>query len=234
MAADEARSVPATSSRPSLPRCLRPPASAQGGRLRCRRPGRCRSRRPPLARRDARRHVYRASASRLGIACRGRHCRAGAPGGSCSNAGNALGHLTGAQAMSIAIDKARQFAAASCRCGTASFRYCGKYAQQRRRPAASPSRCANTRPLMPAPGGAERVVATSDCDRAADLGRNSIMARHGDKRSRDGQDPHGRQGQGADPADLAVTAQGAPTTNAAERSPACCCVRRRQGFGLSS
>ena len=76
------------------------------------------------------------------------------------DAGHALGQLTGIQAMTHAIDKARQFAAGIV-VGSSrlSFRYRrGVMPFRRQMPAASASRCAIRCPLMPALGGAERVV----------------------------------------------------------------------------
>ena len=69
------------------------------------------------------------------------------------DAGNALGHLTGEQAMGIAIDKARQFAAGivSVRHGF-HFGTAGKYAQQAAQAGCIGIAMCNTRPLMPAPG----------------------------------------------------------------------------------
>ena len=75
------------------------------------------------------------------------------------DAGNALGQLTGNQAMSLAIGKARQFAAGivSVRHGF-HFGTAGRYARQAAEAGCVGIAMCNTRPLMPAPGGAERVV----------------------------------------------------------------------------
>jgi LDH2 family malate/lactate/ureidoglycolate dehydrogenase len=80
-------------------------------------------------------------------------------GAAVLDAGHALGQITGRQAMATAIAKAREFAA-----GVVAVRHgfhfgtAGRYAVQ-----AADENCigiamCNTRPLMPAPGGAERVV----------------------------------------------------------------------------
>src|SRR5262249_21207803 len=75
------------------------------------------------------------------------------------DAGHALGQLTGQQAMTIAIDKAGRFAAGivSVRHGF-HFGTAGRYARQAAEAGCIGIAMCNTRPLMPAPGGAERVV----------------------------------------------------------------------------
>ena len=61
----------------------------------------------------------------------------------------------------------------------------------------------NTRPLMPAPGGAERVVGNNPIAIAVPTRRaNSHCARHGHQRSGDGQDPHGGEGRSAHSGEL--------------------------------
>lgn len=73
--------------------------------------------------------------------------------------GNALGHLVGDQAMGMAIERARRYGA-----GVAAVRHGFHFGTARRFALqATNSGCVgiamcNTRPLMPAPGGAERVV----------------------------------------------------------------------------
>ena len=75
------------------------------------------------------------------------------------DAGNALGHLTGDQAMAMAIDRARKFGA-----GIAAVRHGFHFGTARRFALQAAARdcigivACNTRPLMPAPGGAERVT----------------------------------------------------------------------------
>jgi LDH2 family malate/lactate/ureidoglycolate dehydrogenase len=75
------------------------------------------------------------------------------------DAGHMLGHLTGTQAMHIAITKAEQYAAGivSVRHGF-HFGAAGRYSQQAAQAGCIGIAMCNTRPLMPAPGGAERVV----------------------------------------------------------------------------
>src|SRR6202142_3542048 len=78
------------------------------------------------------------------------------------DAGNALGQLTGEQATTLAIDKARQFSAGivAVRHGF-HFGAAGRYARQAAVAGCVGIAMCNTRPLMPAPGGAERVVGTN-------------------------------------------------------------------------
>lgn len=75
------------------------------------------------------------------------------------DAGHALGQLTGAQAMNIAIAKAQQHTAGivSVRHGF-HFGAAGRYALMAAEQNCIGIAMCNTRPLMPAPGGAERVV----------------------------------------------------------------------------
>lgn len=75
------------------------------------------------------------------------------------DAGNALGHLTADQAMAISVERARRFAA-----GVVAVRHAFHFGTARRYALqAAAADCigivaCNTRPLMPAPGGAERLV----------------------------------------------------------------------------
>ena len=75
------------------------------------------------------------------------------------DAGNALGHLTGDQAMEICVERAKKFGVAAV-----AVRHGFHFGTARRfAVAAAEQDCigiamCNTRPLMPAPGGAERVV----------------------------------------------------------------------------
>lgn len=75
------------------------------------------------------------------------------------DAGHALGHLTGDQAIGLAIDRARTYGA-----GIVAVRHGFHFGTARRYAVhAANEGCigivaCNTRPLMPAPGGAERVV----------------------------------------------------------------------------
>jgi LDH2 family malate/lactate/ureidoglycolate dehydrogenase len=75
------------------------------------------------------------------------------------DAGHALGQLTGTQAMNMAIAKAAQHAAGivTVRHGF-HFGAAGRYALQAAEQGCIGIAMCNTRPLMPAPGGAERAV----------------------------------------------------------------------------
>ncbi len=75
------------------------------------------------------------------------------------DAGHALGQFTGRQAMSLAVAKAKEFAAGmvAVRHGF-HFGTAGRYARQAAAAGCIGVAMCNTRPLMPAPGGAERVV----------------------------------------------------------------------------
>jgi LDH2 family malate/lactate/ureidoglycolate dehydrogenase len=78
------------------------------------------------------------------------------------DAGHALGHLVGDQAMCIAVERARRFAV-----GVVAVRHGFHFGTARRFALqAAAAGCigivmCNTRPLMPAPGGAERLVGNS-------------------------------------------------------------------------
>ena len=86
-----------------------------------------------------------------------RHIRS--PGRGRARRRNALGQLTGLQAMDMAIGKAKEFATGivAVRHGF-HFGTAGTYAQQAAAADCIGIAMCNTRPLMPAPGGAERVV----------------------------------------------------------------------------
>ena len=120
------------------------------------------------------------------------------------DAHNALGHLTGDQAIKIAVERARRFGA-----GLVAVRHGFHFGTARRFALkAADGDCigivmCNTRPLMPAPGGAgTRGGKQSDRYCRAVRRPGSHRARHGHERSRDGQDPHGREGRGEDPRHL--------------------------------
>jgi LDH2 family malate/lactate/ureidoglycolate dehydrogenase len=129
-----------------------------------------------------------------------------------------LGHLAADQAMAMAVDKARAhgIGAVAVRHGF-HFGAAGRYAAQAAKAGCLGIAMANTRPLMPAPGGAEAVVGNNPIaigvptlqgppiimDMATSegaLGRIRVAAAKGE----------------AIPATWAVTADGAPTTDPAE------------------
>jgi LDH2 family malate/lactate/ureidoglycolate dehydrogenase len=75
------------------------------------------------------------------------------------DAGHAFGHLTGAQSIDIAVSRAKQHGVGivAVRHGF-HFGTAGRYAQRAADKDCIGIAMCNTRPLMPAPGGAERVV----------------------------------------------------------------------------
>ena len=133
------------------------------------------------------------------------------------DAGHALGQLTGDQAIALAIERARRFGA-----GIVAVRHAFHFGTARRYAVkAADAGCigiiaCNTRPLMPAPGGAERVVGNnplaiavpSDSPMPIVLDMATSEAAMGKIRIAD-------KGGAPIPGGWAVTADGAPTTNAA-------------------
>lgn len=134
------------------------------------------------------------------------------------DAGNALGHLTGDQAMAIAVSKARQHAAGivTVRHGF-HFGAAGRFVKQAAEADCIGIAMCNTRPLMPAPGGAERVVGNnplaiaipSDGEIPVVLDMATSEAAMGKIRMAD-------KAGNPIPSTWAVTADGAPTTSPAE------------------
>jgi LDH2 family malate/lactate/ureidoglycolate dehydrogenase len=75
------------------------------------------------------------------------------------DAGHALGQLTGEQAMGLAVERAKRFGVGIVAVRHAfHFGTARRYAQQAARAGCIGLVMCNTRPLMPAPGGTERVV----------------------------------------------------------------------------
>lgn len=131
------------------------------------------------------------------------------------DAGHALGHLTGAQAMTMAIDKARQFASGivSVRHGF-HFGTAGKYAQQAAQAGCVGIAMCNTRPLMPAPGGAERVVGNNPIAIALPTaGEIPIVLDMATSEAAMGKIRMAERAKQDIPPSWAVTADGAQTTN---------------------
>jgi LDH2 family malate/lactate/ureidoglycolate dehydrogenase len=134
------------------------------------------------------------------------------------DAGNALGQLTAMQAMNIAIDKARQFAAGivTVRHGF-HFGTAGRYALHAAEAGCVGIAMCNTRPLMPAPGGAERVVGNNPLAIALPAdGEIPIMLDMATSEAAMGKIRMAEKAKAAIPPTWAVTAQGLPTTNASE------------------
>jgi LDH2 family malate/lactate/ureidoglycolate dehydrogenase len=152
------------------------------------------------------------------------------------DAGNALGHLTGLQAMSIAVDKAQQFAAGivSVRHGF-HFGTAGKYALQAAEAGCIGIVMCNTRPLMPAPGGAERVVGNNPIAIALPTaGEIPILLDMATSEAAMGKIRLAEKAKQSIPPTWAVTAQGMPTADPGEAIAGMLLpAGGAKGFGLS-
>ena len=134
------------------------------------------------------------------------------------DAGNALGQLTGRQAMAIAVDKAKEFGA-----GVVAVRHgfhfgtAGKYAEQAAAADCIGIAMCNTRPLMPAPGGAERIVGNNPIAVALPTDDEiPLILDMATSEAAMGKIRIAERAKEPIPATWAVTAQGEPTTNPAE------------------
>ena len=152
------------------------------------------------------------------------------------DAGHALGQLTGQQAMTIAIDKAKQFAAGivSVRHGF-HFGAAGRYALQAAAADCIGIAMCNTRPLMPAPGGGERVVGNNPIAIAIpSAGEIPILLDMATSEAAMGKIRMAEKSGEAIPATWAVTAAGAPTTSATDAIAGMLLpMAGAKGFGLS-
>jgi LDH2 family malate/lactate/ureidoglycolate dehydrogenase len=152
------------------------------------------------------------------------------------DAGHALGQLTGMQAMSIAIEKARQFAAGivSVRHGF-HFGTAGKYALQGAEAGCIGIAMCNTRPLMPAPGGAERVVGNNPIAIALPTADDiPVMLDMATSEAAMGKIRMAEKAKEAIPSTWAVTGQGLPTTSPSEAIAGMLLpAGGAKGFGLS-
>ncbi|MGA7788657.1 MAG: Ldh family oxidoreductase [Xanthobacteraceae bacterium] len=152
------------------------------------------------------------------------------------DAGHALGQLTGSQAMAIAVDKARQFAT-----GVVSVRHgfhfgaAGRYAVQATEAGCIGVAMCNTRPLMPAPGGAERVVGNNPIAIALPTdGEIPIVLDMATSEAAMGKIRMAEKAHEKIPPNWAVTAQGLPTTDASEAIAGMLLpAAGAKGFGLS-
>ena len=152
------------------------------------------------------------------------------------DAGHALGQLTGIRAMTIAVDKARRFAA-----GVVSVRHgfhfgtAGRYARQAAEAGCIGIAMCNTRPLMPAPGGAERVVGNNPIAIAVPTdGAIPIVLDMATSEAAMGKIRMAEKANEAIPPTWAVTAQGEPTTNPSEAIEGMLLPSGgAKGFGLS-
>jgi len=132
--------------------------------------------------------------------------------------GHALGHLTGQQAMQMAVNKARQFAAGivTVRHGF-HFGTAARYAVQAAEADCIGIAMCNTRPLMPAPGGAERVVGNNPIAIALPTdGEIPIVLDMATSEAAMGKIRMADKAGEAIPPTWAVTAAGETTTSAAE------------------
>ena len=152
------------------------------------------------------------------------------------DAGHALGHLTGRQAMAIAVDKSRAHGAGivSVRHGF-HFGTAGRYAQQAARAGCIGIAMCNTRPLMPAPGGAERVVGNNPLAIALPTdGDIPVMLDMATSEAAMGKIRMAEKAKAPIPPTWAVTATGAPTTSATEAIAGMLLpAGGAKGFGLS-
>jgi len=152
------------------------------------------------------------------------------------DAGHALGQLTGSQAMAIAIDKARSFAAGivPVRHGF-HFGTARKYAMQAAQAGCVGVAMCNTRPLMPAPGGAERVVGNNPIAIALPTdGAVPLVLDMATSEAAMGKIRMAEKANEPIPPTWAVTAQGEPTTDpAAAIAGMLLPSGGAKGFGLS-
>jgi LDH2 family malate/lactate/ureidoglycolate dehydrogenase len=134
------------------------------------------------------------------------------------DAGNALGHLTGDQAMALAVERARKFGA-----GIAAVRHGFHFGTARRfAVAATRADCigivtCNTRPLMPAPGGAERIAGNNPIAIAVPSdGDIPIVLDMATSEAAMGKIRLAEKAKQPIPATWAVKADGSPTTDATD------------------
>jgi LDH2 family malate/lactate/ureidoglycolate dehydrogenase len=152
------------------------------------------------------------------------------------DAGHALGHLTGPQSMAMAIEKSRQFGAGivSVRHGF-HFGTAGRYAQQATRAGCIGIAMCNTRPLMPAPGGAERVVGNNPLAIALPAaGDIPVVLDMATSEAAMGKIRMAEKANQTIPANWAVTTTGAATTNPSDAIAGMLLpAGGAKGFGLS-
>jgi LDH2 family malate/lactate/ureidoglycolate dehydrogenase len=134
------------------------------------------------------------------------------------DAGHALGHLTADQAMGFAIERAKQFGA-----GIVAVRHGFHFGTARRYALqAAAADCigivaCNTRPLMPAPGGAERVTGNNPIAIAVPTdGPIPIVLDMATSEAAMGKVRMAEKDGAPIPATWAVKADGSPTTDARE------------------
>lgn len=157
-------------------------------------------------------------------------------GAAVLDAANALGHLTGRQAMTLAVEKSRQFSVGiiAVRHGF-HFGTAGRYAQQAAQAGCIGIAICNTRPLMPAPGGAERVVGNNPLAIALPVASDiPVVLDMATSEAAMGKIRLAEKAKEAIPPTWAVTANGAPTTNPSEAIAGMLLpAGGAKGFGLS-
>src|SRR6266851_5549251 len=134
------------------------------------------------------------------------------------DAGHALGHLTGEQAMGLAVERAKRFGA-----GIAAVRHAFHFGTARRyAQTAAEAGCigiamCNTRPLMPAPGGAERLVGNNPIAIALPVaGPIPIVLDMATSEAAMGKIRMAEKAHRPIPANWAVTSDGSATTDATD------------------
>ena len=134
------------------------------------------------------------------------------------DAGHALGHLTGRQAMALAVEKAGTHAAGIVAVRHAfHFGTARRYALQAAEQGCIGIAMCNTRPLMPAPGGAERVVGNNPIAFAVPTdGPIPIVLDMATSEAAMGKIRMAEKAGKPIPPSWAVTADGSQTTNPAE------------------
>ena len=143
------------------------------------------------------------------------------------DAGNALGHLIGDQAIGLAIDRAQRFGA-----GIVAVRHGFHFGTARRYAIQAAERgcigivMCNTRPLMPAPGGAERVVGNNPIAIAVPSdGSLPIVLDMATSEAAMGKIRLAEKAGQAIPPSWAVCQTAARPPTRRRRLPACCCLR---------
>jgi LDH2 family malate/lactate/ureidoglycolate dehydrogenase len=134
------------------------------------------------------------------------------------DAGNALGQLTAGQAMKLAIERAKKFGVAvvAVRHGF-HFGTARRYAVQAAQADCIGIVACNTRPLMPAPGGAERVVGNNPLAIAVPTdGPIPVVLDMATSEAAMGKIRMAEKDGTPIPATWAVKADGSPTANATE------------------
>ncbi len=134
------------------------------------------------------------------------------------DAGHALGQLTGEQAMALAVERAKKLGA-----GVVAVRHgfhfgtARRYAQRAAEAGCIGIAVCNTRPLMPAPGGAERVVGNSPIAIALPAaGEIPIVLDMATSEAAMGKIRMAEKAREPIPATWAVAADGSPTTDPAQ------------------